>query len=119
MIQCPHWHAQLIVWLTGAYGVLTGDVKQPADLKKNAAPSVEWNVSYSLDGDYTGDYDREPEIGHFLPEANRIQALATIRSTISEEMVYNWQLSISAYDYFESELGNIPEHFCDLYLKST
>ena len=117
-IDCPHWRAQVMVWFVGAYGVLVGDIRQPSKFKSHGTPSIDWEGSYLLDGNYTGDFSKNPEIEHFLPERNRLQALVTVDSFVTEDVFLEWSLSVAEYDYLERELGNLPDQFRDLYMSS-
>lgn len=117
-IESAHWRAQLIVWFVGAHKVLTGEIAQPSELKDgDGAPGITWEWSHVLNGEYTGDYGpNSPPADAFLPDESRIQALNTINEEATEELLLNWLSSIEKYDYLESELGDIPSRFADLYV---
>jgi hypothetical protein len=119
-ISCPHWRAQLVAWFVGAHDVLTGDVKQPAAFSPwpNSAgkPEIDWEDSHSLHGDYNGDHGKGVEPTHFLPETNRRQALAIMRTSMTQGVIMEWLISMQDYDYLETELLYLPQQLLDLYV---
>lgn len=117
-IKSAHWRAQLVVWLVGVHKLLNGEIGQPAQFKDgDGVPSISWEWSHVLDGEYTGDRGpNSPAAVDFLPDENRMQALNTISEEVTEELLLNWLSSIEKYGYLESELGDIPSQFANLYV---
>jgi hypothetical protein len=117
-IESPHWRAQLIVWLTGAYKILNGEIQHPSELDERPhSPVIGWTGSHLLAGEFTGDWCKgRPPASPFLPEQNRVSMLKTIEEEISEALYFQWLISIEKFDYLESELGEITTQFSKLYV---
>ena len=113
-IACPHWRAQLIVWCVGAHPLLTGELAHIAEAG-TLTPGIGWQGSNWLKGNYIGRYPDGQTPQPFLPEQHRMIAVRTIASLMSEEILLDWLISISAFDYLENELFGLPDRFQALY----
>jgi hypothetical protein len=111
-IPCPHWRAQILVWLVGAHGVLTGEVRQPSDFG-DIWPRIRWDWSHCLDD---ARFTDGPAIDAFFPLENCRQMLDAVTATMTEDKMLDWLASFAEYDYLEAELADLPGRFCELYL---
>jgi hypothetical protein len=111
-IKSPHWRAQMLVWMTGAYEVFTNTFTQPSQFMGHQ--NIDWACSHCLNGDYTGKKDYVEKV--FISEENKLAAIQTIENYFNDDVLLEWLISISQYDYLENEIGNIAENFKSLYL---
>jgi hypothetical protein len=115
MIAEPHWRAQLMIWLLGAHGVLTGAVQQPSRFAASAYPRIDWDWSHILSGNYSGKHDGSAGLIEFIPKANRLAALATAKAHFTEAVCLEWLASFAADPELEEALAATPYSFFDLY----
>jgi hypothetical protein len=115
-INSPHWRAQIIVWLVGAYKILNNDIQQPSDFDLNDRPYIGWAWSHCIKSKPTDDIIERRFSKNFIPNENRIEVLQIVKEYITEEIYSEWLESISHFDYLESELAEIPEIFYNSYL---
>jgi len=111
-IPCPHWRAQMLVWMVGAHGVLSGEVRQPTQFD-DIQPRIRWDWSHCLDG---ARFTDGPARDAFFPLENCRQMLGAVTATMTEDKILDWLASFAEYDYLEAELGDLPSRFCELYL---
>ncbi len=114
-ISSPYWRAQVMIWLLGAHGVLTGAVKQPSEFSYDDYPRIDWAVSYCLSGEYTGIYDGSGERAEFIPLANRLAALESVTSYFSEDVFLEWLETITQQPSLVAELADAHYSFYSLY----
>ncbi len=121
-IRCPHWRAQVIAWFVGAQKMLNGEMRQPADLqairRASGVPKVDWEDSHCLDGNYSDEWTKHTNKqvpDYLLPAANRTQALATVRSVMTQDLLNDWLVSMRRFEYLEAELLYLPKQFLELY----
>lgn len=115
-IPSPHWRAQLVVWLLGAYKVLDGSVQWPSQFDEHDSPSIPWSWSHCLKPTLEPTQGDSTASALFLPETNRHLALQTLSTEITPSRANEWFTSISTVDYLASELAGIPETFSRLYV---
>jgi hypothetical protein len=116
-INCAHWNAQVMLWLLGAHDMFTGKIKLAAELNFSDRPNISWAWSYSLKGNYTGDYsDNTSAAPDFISLENRNEILRVLEKTLSEELFFTWLDAIKPCDYLESELAELPSRFAQIYL---
>lgn len=117
-IPSPYWRAQVMVWFVGAHDMLTGAIKQPSLFEIADRPRLAWEASHLLTGRFATDDGDWIEIGGFLPDSNRLEALAALASYMSPDMFLDWMCSIAEFEELECELAELPERFYALYLSS-
>lgn len=116
-IPSPHWRAQLVVWLVGAHELLHGRLSWPADLPESSYPAISWHWSHYLkDTLATHDQSGAPSMSAMLPDANRLAVLEVLRRDLTRNRYQGWLASINEVCCLQSELGDIPQHFEQLYL---
>lgn len=116
-IKSAHWNAQAIVWLLGAHGMLTGKQSQASEFKFEDRPSVDWEWSHVLEGNYSGIHDASvPMPIDFLPTENREIILRVLNENLTQELFFEWLDAIKKFDYLESELAELPSRFAEIYL---
>ncbi len=111
-IECPHWRAQVVVWLVGSHDVLSGAIRQPRDFRAISRPQIEWEWSHCLSGNRVGD----ETTSQFLPDRNRRELRDVVASVVTEDVLLDWMLSFADYDYLEAELAELPDRFRELYV---
>lgn len=117
-IPSPHWRAQVMVWLTGAHGILDNAIQWPSDFSPNARPHLAWDYSNSLNVEMaTMDQSGASPVSTFIPDAARTSALNAARSYFSERQFQEWVDCISTVPCLESELAEIPSTFKALYVR--
>lgn len=114
-IRSTHWRAQLLVWLVGAHGLLTGAIQQPAQLGEDKWPTIEWNWSHCLTGNYTGSFTGQEPISEFLPAANRRRLLHVVHQSVAAGVIPEWVDAFARYPDLVGELLNLPERCVELY----
>ena len=113
-IGCPHWRAQVLVWLVGAHGILSGSMRLPSELGKLKRPQMTWSWSHCLSGDHTAVSAGTSD--YFFPAQNRRQVLETVASVMTEDVLLDWLFSMDEFEYLKDELMELPDRFCELYL---
>jgi hypothetical protein len=112
----PYWHEQIIVWLVGAYPILTNAIEQPAELPEYGPYQMGWDWSHVLRGNYTGDLRPEVPLTTFLPEGNREALLEVAReldvADFFGELETNAHLEELAA---EAALVGVRDRFMELY----
>jgi len=117
-ISSPHWRAQLIVWLVGAYGMLNNTVRWPSEFSAKDHPYIGWEWSHCLRPELAASDDGgAPPVPAFIPENARMSVLAVVRSYFSEDRFRDWLDCISKVSYLEAELAGIPATFEMLYVR--
>jgi hypothetical protein len=118
-IACPHWRAQLMLWLIGAHGMLAGAIKQPSEFGStkhdHLDPSWEW--SHIFKGDYFG-RDRLERQVDFIPAVNLDAFTRAIRETITEALFFEWLDCFEQHAHLKDNLFELPERFADIYLSA-
>jgi hypothetical protein len=114
-IADPFWRAQVMLWLIGAHEMLTGVVRQPSRFTHNDYPGIDWEWSHCLNGNYSGIHDGEAGRIDFIPEANRLTALETVRAHFTEAACMDWLASFATDTSLEQALAAAPYWFFDLY----
>lgn len=113
-IEDPFWKAQMIVWMVGAYPLLTDEVSQPSEFPREGIGAVQWNWSHALAGYYSGVSDDRASRMPFIQPDNRTAALDAIRGlsldSFIEELGTAPDLAALA-----SEMFDIPQRFIELY----
>jgi hypothetical protein len=116
-IECPHWRAQIIVWLVGAHEMLTGRQQQASEFYGIHRPQMHWENSHCLKGDYSGDHSgKAPPPAAFLSTENRAATLAVLKAFMTPDRFLDWLLSITEHEYLEAELAELPDRFVELYM---
>lgn len=116
-IPSPHWRAQVLVWLVGAHGILTGRIRWPAQFPEQAWPSIGWEWSHCLRAEMAEtDAAGSPTVPSLLSQESRSQALNLVDAYFSEEVYLEWLSSISSVPYLYAELAEIPSTFEGLYV---
>ena len=120
-LESPHWRAQLIVWLVGAYGIIHSKITWPSEFNINDRPDVSWAWSHCLRRDlgYPAGAGMPLLSSTLLPDDNRIEALRVLGEELTEDRLIEWLTSIAAFPYLVSELAEIPATFEHLYLRTT
>lgn len=113
-IPNPYWKAQVVVWLIGAHPLLTGAIEQPSQLPEIGPYEIGWDASYSLAGNYTGNFETPITLTPFLPEENREAALRVIQSLELSEFLEEWQTDPNLAE-LAAETAGAPDRFMDLY----
>jgi len=117
-VQSPHWRAQVLVWLVGAHDILGGAIHWPSQFSENAYPAISWDWSHCLAPGLAENDSSGAAITHaLLADGVRSEVLELIRLHFTEEVFLDWLGSISTVPYLESELGQIPTTFEDLYVR--
>lgn len=116
-IESPHWRAQLIVWLTGAYDLLTGLKRTPSELDAAAYPRIDWGWSHCLQASTAAEGVETSAQPEWLSHAARAQVLDEVRAYFTDEMLLDWLESIGRVDYLQRELADLPSTFERLYLR--
>ena len=109
-----YWRSQVVVWFVGAHPVLTGVIDQPSQLPEVGPCEIRWDASYSLSGNYTGNFEQPIRLTPFVPDANKSEAFETIRNLDLTEFLLEWQTSPSFQD-LASETAGLPDRFHQLY----
>ena len=112
----PYWHEQVIVWLVGAYPILTNAIEQPSQFPEYGPYRMGWDWSHVLRGNYTGDLRPEVPLTTFLPEPNRETLLRGARGVdvteFFEELETNPDLEELAA---EADSVGVKDAFVQLY----
>jgi hypothetical protein len=117
-IKSAHWNAQMMVWLLGAYDMFTGKRTQASQFEFSDRPSVQWQWSDVLKGDYSGLHNEtRPAPPDFLPAENCAAILRVLDETLTQELFFLWLDAIKKFDYLENELAELPSRFAELYLR--
>lgn len=114
-IDDPHWRAQLMVWLVGAYPLLSGSVEQPAELFMEE-PCIDWAWSHCLRGSYSGDRQGPAPTVPFLGQSNLAAFRQSLSRSLTEAVFDDWCVSITSVDYLAREAAHLPYMFRRLYL---
>lgn len=116
-IASPHWRAQVLVWLVGAQDMLSGRIHWPSEFPEHAYPSVRWEGSHCLRPELTrSDESGAPPVTSLVSKASCALVLRLTRLYFTEEVFIEWLESIAKVPYLESELGDIPTTFENLYV---
>ncbi len=113
-----YWRAQLVAWFVGAHGILTGEISQPAELAPEKPPGVSWWMSDGLTGNYSGSFAAPLKQDAFIPDENRDEAISTVRAFFDDATFLVWCASFSVDTGLETELGDLPFRFHELYVAS-
>lgn len=116
-IESPHWRAQIIVWLIGAHGLLTGVTRAPAELDPAAYPALVWGWSHCLRSSTTTGEGEIIPIADWLPRQTRTLLLDEVRAGLTDDVFLGWLESINRVDYLQRELADLPSTFERLYLR--
>lgn len=117
-IPNPFWTAQIIVWLIGAYPLLTGNIEQPSQFPEEGPYRITWEWSHALNGNYSGSFEEPIERIPFIPAANRMALLAVIRPADFEDFLMEWQTHPDLEE-LRAETAGAPERFLELYGRSS
>jgi len=113
------WRGQMLAWMVGAHGILTGELGQPSELDvfgSYGEANVAWAWSHGLSGNYSGRFDGQGAVSIFLPKHNRDAALAAIRATMTEDVFLGWLTTIAENPVLDAELSHVLSRFEELYL---
>lgn len=113
-----YWGAEFIVWLIGAHPLLSGTIDQPRQLPEIGPCDVGWDASYSLGGNYTGNFEPPIHLTPFIPDANKASALESIRNFDLTELLLEWQTNPSVQE-LAAETAGLPERFIEAYGSKT
>lgn len=117
-IESPHWRAQVLAWLVGSDGLLRGRLLWPSEFERGAQPDVRWDWSHCLKRELADeDESGLPAATSFITEESRVHVLAASDDYFSSDKFVEWLESIARVPYLESELGNIPVLFKNIYLR--
>lgn len=117
-IPSPHWRAQVLVWMVGAHDILAGAINWPSEFSMSERPTADWDWSHCLGpGLAAKDTSGAVITQTFLREGVRRDALELFRLHFTGDVFLLWLESISTVSYLESELGQIPTAFEDLYVR--
>jgi hypothetical protein len=117
-IDDRYWRAQVMIWLLGAHKILSGSMRQPSEFLLSDHPSIHWEWSHCLSGNYTGIHDGKVEYVEFIPAENRHVALEVTTAYFTEPVFLEWLKSFSADPALEAELADKPYQFFKLYASS-
>ncbi len=101
-ISDPHWRAQIMVWLVGSHHLLDEKPEQPSDLN-GREPSVEWESSHCLTGNYTGRFEEPIVLTPFIPYANKVAFRAALHEYLTDSQLLELRKSIQKIDYLALE----------------
>jgi hypothetical protein len=118
-ITCPHWRAQLMLWLIGAHGMLTGVMKQPSEFGSSKHDHLDsgWSWSHILRGDYCArdHYERGVD---FIATANLDAFNQGVRKVVTERLFFEWLDCFEQHAHLKNNLFELPERFADIYLSA-
>ena len=134
-IDCAFWRGQIMVWLLGAKPLLEGRISQPAEFNEST-PSIKWEWSHSLKGNYTGNFTAEAGLmqpmspddglkqtgsGHtpFICGANRAAFNCACRRMLTRETRETWCYQVMSIPLLEDEMGGSIDEFATLELPET
>ena len=113
-IESVYWRAQLLMWLLGAHSFFSGEVTQPAQLKRRK-PNLSWEDSENLLDGFYEDHPRRAEPDVFL-QIESIEALASaVAKHLSPELFFAWLDSFAKCHGLQGELLEMPEQFFDTF----
>jgi hypothetical protein len=117
-ISCPHWRAQLMIWLIESRGMLTGAIKQPSEFPEPPVADVSpiWSWSHIIDGEYFEKDRTGYAVIDFISSENLAAFNAAVASEISEALVIDWKRSFARYEHLASRLPDFTERFRSLYI---
>ncbi|PRC92747.1 hypothetical protein [Solimicrobium silvestre] len=101
-IDDPHWRAQILIWLVGSADILKDELKQPFDLHEHV-PSIGWNWSWCLKGNFTGIYDGSIPLKPFISNMNSSAFKSVIREILIDDKLGKWIDSISRIEHLKLE----------------
>ncbi|MEO8384956.1 MAG: hypothetical protein ABI583_06935 [Betaproteobacteria bacterium] len=138
-IDCPLWRSQLIVWLTGAQRMLSGEISQPNEFGE-LEWSVNWEWSHVISGNYSGDFSKEPAVlldagckpiasaasdisnasrhAPFIPEINLLEFRKCFKKLMPRDVRELLSAQTTALPLLKREMGNIPVAFEELELST-
>jgi hypothetical protein len=116
-IRSPHWRAQVLVWLLGAHGMLTSDIRWPSDWPVEHALAVSWAWSHCLRVELL-DQSRTAKLAgaHFIPHSAAEQILAAAQRYFTEDRYLEWLNSFDRVPEVRDELSELPKDFEALYV---
>jgi hypothetical protein len=117
-IPSPHWRAQVLVWMLGARGILTGETKWPSEFVIGQVPSASWAWSHCLTADPAdGDGTKQDTQAGLISEVAGRQVLERARQYFTPERFLEWLISIDRVPHVRDELANLPRDFEALYVR--
>jgi hypothetical protein len=117
-INCPHWRAQLMIWLIGVHGMLTGRIAQPSQFPESRYTdlSPSWAWSHVTNGGYFERAGSGYVVLDFIPSGNLAAFNRAIRETITERMFFDWLDRFEQHAHLKDNLFELPKRFADIYL---
>ena len=116
-ITSPVWRMQLMTWLVGANGMLTGAIGWPSQLQEGARPNVGWEWSHCLRPELAvHDSSAMAAQDAFLPHASRTRALAFFHDYFNEDRFLQWLSGIDGDAELANSLYDMPDRFEQLYV---
>ncbi len=116
-IRSPHWRAQLMVWLVGAHGLLSGRIGWPSEFIVGQVPSVSWAGSHSVGPDQMSVERRISGEGVFVRDFARNHVLAAARAYFTSDRFLEWLSSFDQVPYVRDELTHLSGDFEELYVR--
>lgn len=113
-ISCPHWRAQLIVWLIGYKNLLEKKITQLSMLPGNAYPAIDWAWSHCITGSYSNTRSTT-ELMPFISDAKLAITSSIIRKRVTPKVIDSWLQSMSRHRYLLDELATLPSTLKECY----
>jgi hypothetical protein len=118
-IDAPVWRVQVMTWLVGAHGMLSGEVRWPEEFKIGASPGIDWEWSHCLRPSLDIHHRSASAMPvAFLPHANRSKALTYLHTYFTEDRFLNWLSGIDSDPALSQSLYDMPDTFEKLYVRS-
>jgi|GEM_PF-1707473 len=136
-IDCPLWRSQLIVWLTGARRILTGEITQPKDFG-DLESRVQWEWSHVHSGNYSGNFPPpalimnargknitdqrncdEEQLSNisFIPKVNLLAFRSCLNAQLPKSAREALAYQVMDVPLLEKEMGVIATEFVDMDFK--
>jgi hypothetical protein len=117
-INCQHWRAQLMIWLIGVHGMLTGSIAQPSQFPESRYTdlSPSWAWSHVINGGYFERGGNGYVVLDFIPSDNLAAFNRAIRETITERLFFEWLAGFEQHPHLKDNLFELPKRFADIYL---
>ncbi len=124
-IDCPHWQAQLFIWLTGAYEVIYSDRLRPEPSTLDFCypqvpyPSVSWASNRHAINEHVtmlGGNRISHRVYHFLPPSQLQAARRTLTELVTVERYRQWQAAFASQRDLSTGNPNVSNLFLQQYL---
>lgn len=100
-IECPFWHAQIMIWYLDAQPFLKGKIKFPSELH-DRSPSISWSGSHVLQGCYAERRVAES----FISVGKRMRIEAAFGAAVKSTDIANRLSDILAVSGLDREAGH-------------